>query len=364
MGDRSQRTEKPTARRKREARREGKVARSQELGGWAGLLAGTYALPALLSNGVSHMAGLEGKLAFAMAHPSPAAAVASLEAGLAQLPAMLAPLLGASLAAAVVVNVAQVGPAASLRRLAPDISRASPLAGLKRLFSPTGGWELAKSVAKLAVVGTMAWRLVEGLAQRFVGAQLTETATIVSAGGRVLLSFVREVALVGMLLAVGDYLYQRRRVMGGLKMTKQEVKEELRRDMGDPQIKGALRRQRVRMSKLRMMAEVGRASVVVVNPTHFAVALRYDRGRDRAPAVVAKGTDALAHRIRARARDAGVPVVEDPPLARALHGACELGDEVPRELYRAVAQLLAFVYGLPPALAGNGVLRKPGAVAA
>lgn len=364
MADRSQRTEKPTARRKREARREGKVARSQELGGWAGLLAGSYALPSLLSNGASHMAGLEDRIASAMAHPSPAAAVGALEAGLAQLPAMLGPLLGASLAAAVVVNVAQVGPAASLRRLAPDMSRVSPMAGLKRLFSPAGGWELAKSLAKLAVVGAMAWRLVEGLTRRFVGAQLSTIGAVVSEGGAVLLSFVREVALLGMLLAVGDYMYQRRRVMSSLKMTKQEVKEELRQDMGDPQIKGAIRKQRVRMSRLRMMAEVGRASVVVVNPTHFAVALRYDRGRDRAPIVVAKGTDALAQRIRARARDGGVPVVEDPPLARALHGACELGDEVPRELYRAVAQVLAFVYGLPSATAAKAALHNPGVVAA
>jgi len=155
---------------------------------------------------------------------------------------------------------------------------------------------------------------------------------------------------------VADYLLQRRRIMSGLLMTKQEVKDEMRQAEGDPQLRGRIRQTQRRLSRMRMMSEVTRADVVAVNPTHYAVAIRYDREGSGAPKVVAKGTDHVALRIRELATGAGVPVVEDPPLARALHGACEIDGEIPYHLYLAVARLLAFVYSLPP-LAKGGPLR-------
>jgi flagellar biosynthetic protein FlhB len=144
--------------------------------------------------------------------------------------------------------------------------------------------------------------------------------------------------------------------MSGLLMTKQEIKDEMRQAEGDPLRKGRIRQAQRRLSRMRMMSEVTRADVVAVNPTHYAVAIRYDRAGSGAPKVVAKGTDHVALRIRELAAEAGVPVVEDPPLARALHGACEIDGEIPYHLYLAVARLLAFVYSLPP-LAKGGPLR-------
>jgi len=205
--------------------------------------------------------------------------------------------------------------------------------------------------------------LISGVAGRSVAnlvAGLTASASPglgATAGmvGEAVLGLVRNVALAGLAMGAMDYLLARRRWLSGLRMTRQEVRDELRQSDGDPNIRARIRQAQRRLSRQRMMAEVARAHVVAVNPTHYAVALRYDAGVAAAPRLVAKGTDQVALRMREIALSNGVPVVEDPPLARAVHAACEIDDVIPSHLYLAVARLLAFVYSLPPLARGATV---------
>jgi flagellar biosynthetic protein FlhB len=209
---------------------------------------------------------------------------------------------------------------------------------------------LTKTVIKLAVIALFATRDIIGLMHTLMGAQPVAMGPLIDYAGAELLGFVRTLAVIGFLLGLADFAFQRHKLSADLKMTKQEVKDEMRESQGDPRFKGQIRSRQRAMSRLRMMAEVSRADLVITNPTHYAVALKYDRTRSSAPRVVAKGADEVAARIREEATRHGVPIVEDPPLARAVFGACEIQDEIPEALYMAVARLLAYVYALSPAL--------------
>jgi flagellar biosynthetic protein FlhB len=258
---------------------------------------------------------------------------------------VVAPLLLGTMVVGVVMNVAQVGFAPSVKLLAPKFSRVSPTKGLKRLLSTTTLWETAKALLKVAVLSVVAYRAVMGIVPVLVdGGHLSAMTTVGIVAARAM-SMVRTVALVGLGLAAADYAFQRRKIQGQLRMTKQELKEEARESEGDPHMKQAIRSKQLAMSRNRMMASVAGASVVVVNPTHVSVALRYE-ATEGPPRVVAKGADLVAARIREEAIRHGVPIVEDVPLARTLFRACELNDVIPAELYDAVARVLAFIFGL------------------
>jgi flagellar biosynthetic protein FlhB len=249
-------------------------------------------------------------------------------------------------------GAAQVGGGLSLKAIAPKFSRISPKEGFKRLFSAQTSFALAKQVAKLAVLGVIGYRAIYGLMHTVPSTVPIGTATSIGLAGGAILAFVRQVAIFGFAVGVADYLFQRHRLQTALKMTKDEVKEENRQQQGDPTMKAQLRRRGYQIARSRVLAATRNADVVVANPSHFAVALQYDAVAGGAPRVVAKGSDGLALRMRAEAGQYRVPVVEDPPLARYLYAACEIGQQIPGEIYVAVARLLAFVYSLPESIRG------------
>lgn len=342
------RTEKPTPKRRQKARRDGTVARSPEVSAWVGLFVVTLALPAIFRLAAARIESVMSLALVTAAHPSPAGAVRVLEAGLrAVLVAIALPaLIGVALA--LVLGVAQVGLHWSPAALRPRLSRLNPAAGLRKLVSPTSLFGLAKDTVKLAVVGFVGYRAVVGELRLSAAAPPAALGGVVVDLGGVVRSALRLMALAGVVLALADYAWQRHETEKSLKMTKQEVKDETKQAEGDPAVKGRIRGRQRALARRRMMAAVARADVLVVNPTHVAVALSYDPASGNAPRVVAKGADELAARLREVALAHGVPVVADPPLARALHSACEIDVEIPPALYAAVARVLAFVYRLPP----------------
>jgi len=226
------------------------------------------------------------------------------------------------------------------------------------MFGPHAGWETAKALVKTLVVGLLVWRTVTAVipvltSQGEVG--LTDTLGVLAGSA---LSLVRGVAFTGLALAAPDYVVTRRRVGKQLKMSRQDVKDEMRQTEGDPALKGHIRSRQFAMSRMRMMTEVVTADVVLVNPTHVAVALLYESSKG-APRVVAKGAGAVATKIRERATEHRVPLVQDVPLARAVYKACEVGDEIPPEMYAAIAQVLAFIMSLRARGSAAGTHRVP-----
>jgi flagellar biosynthesis protein FlhB len=362
-GDRHSKTEMPTAKKKKDARKKGQVARSPEIGGWFSLLILTFVMPAAFGYAESKILAVQTMAAQVMAHPTIPGALTVLTKGLEEAILIILPFAGIIAVIGTLASVAQVGFTISAKGITPQFSKLNPINGLKRLFSARGLWELGKTVIKLGVIALFATRDIIGLMHTLMGAQPVAMGPLIDYAGAELLGFVRVLAVIGFLLGLADFAFQRHKLSADLKMTKHEVKEEMRETQGDPRHKGEIRKRQRAMSRLRMMAEVSRADMVITNPTHYAVALRYDRSRSSAPRVVAKGSDEVAARIREEATRHGVPIVEDPPLARAVYGACDLQDEIPEALYMAVARLLAFVYSLSPALKSVRPIHRRGASA-
>lgn len=356
MARNDDRTEKPTPKRKRKARREGQIPKTPELAAWMSVLVITSLLPRLVGDAGQRVMGVLGQADQVIADPTPNGALIVLESGLKEALYALLPIVALIGGLSLVANVAQTGMA--VRPFKLNWSRVSPKAGVKRLLSPQTLWQLVKELIKLALVSLLAYRVIDGLMQRVVTSQPTGLAPLLSYAGGVILGLVRDVAVGGLVVAVGDYAFQRRRINQSLKMTKHEVKEEHRQSEGAPEVKRALRGKQRQLSRMRMMAAVAGADVVITNPTHYAVALKYDPARGAAPRVVAKGADDVALRIRQEAMRHDVPVLEDPPLARAIFAACDLEAFVPPELYVAVARVLAFVFTLPPLVRASGAVHR------
>jgi len=360
--DKDARTEKPTAKRKKEFREKGRVARSPDIGGWAAVLFGSFLLPWMLSNGRSRVLTVTNAVVPVMRHPTVPGALSVLGTGLLQVVYYGATVGAAFAVVGVVANVAQVGRATSFKAAAPQFSRISPKAGIKRMVSPNTLWELAKQLLKLGVLAAVGYWTLKGMIGAVRVTQPVSLVPILSYAGGSILRFVRTVALLGLGLGLADYAVQRHRLNQSMKMTKQEVKDEHRQSEGDPAMKGELKRKQYLIARSKMMAAVKTADVVVANPTHFAVALHYNPSKGAAPRVVAKGGDRIAARIREEAALHGVPVVEDPPLARYLFAVCDLDQQIPGAVYVAVAQVIAFVYSLSPTTRGIGVHRRPHSV--
>jgi len=348
MADKSQKTEKPTAKRKRDARKKGQVAKSPDVAGWLVMLAVVIALPSYAHFAGSHLTALWAKVSDGAGAPNTRRALDELRAGLGTFAIVVAPFLALAMVIALIANVAQVRFLFAIEKLKPDLSRLNPIEGVKRMFSARGLWEMGKQALKLVLVTVVAIKFLEGLARTVAGARPVAIGMVVAYAGQASLGFIRDMAIIGLVLAFADYLYQRHSTEKSLMMTKKEVKDEMRQEVGDPIVKREIRRRALRMTRLRMMAEVAKADVVITNPTHVAVALAYDSKEDLAPRVLAKGVDELAQRIREEALAHDIPILEDPPLARALEASCEIGEQIPRELYVAVARVLAFVYQLSP----------------
>lgn len=347
----SDRTEKATPKRREDARRKGQIARRPEFPAVAGFLA---ALVMLKFTGTSILGYAEDLFRSAMSHAGgsrPLTVEAACEVfadALASLGALSLPVVAAAFAAGLAGNFAQGGFTLAPEALKPRADRFNPVANLKRAFTGGGGGpvELLKSFLKLGGLALACWgvlaRTVEE-ASALTGAPARQV--FMSAGGLIYDLGLRAGGVL-IVLAALDYGYGLYKHEKSLRMTKQEIKDEFRQQEGDPLVKGQRRRAARALLQRRIAFEVPRADVVVTNPTHFAVALRYKRETDAAPVVVAKGADEMAKRIRTIARASDVPVVENPPLARALYRAVEPGRVIPAEFFRAVAELLAYVYGL------------------
>jgi flagellar biosynthetic protein FlhB len=351
-GGQEDRTEAATPRRLQKAREEGQVPISRELAGFAGLAAVTLALT-LIAPDVAD--GLTRRLSVFLAHVHdlpPGMPVYRL-AALAWLSGAAPFMLAALLAAGVVVLV-QTRFLLSARTLRPDFSRVSPRAGLKRMLGPDSLIEAGKSLAKVAVLGLVLWRVLLADLTGLMMAPFGDSGQLLArAAGPVL--HVLLVALAAQAaIAVLDYAWVTLRHGRGLRMSRHDILEEQKETEGDPRVKARLRQIRNFRARRRMLAAVPKATVVITNPTHYAVALAYDRVKHTAPRVVAKGVDSLAARIRDVAEANRVPVVTNPPLARALYRV-ELDADIPAEHYQAVAAIIAYVWRLArPAPAQRG----------
>jgi len=348
MADKSQRTEKGTYKHRKEMREKGNVARSPEIGGWVSLLVVASLLPWLGGLAADRINGFLHDVVNAMAHPDLASAVAVLGQGLATTAFAALPILLVGSAVGMVIATAQVGLHVTPKALRVQISRISPKTGMHRLFSSQGIWTLAKTILKLVALAVVGFNIMNHLVHSVLGGATLPLQTTMLATASTVVRLMRSIGGPALVIAAADYFFQRRSHNQDLRMTKQEVRDERRESDGNPEVRRAMRNKARRLSRMHMMAAVSRADVVVTNPTHYAVAIAYDRQKDRAPRVVAKGADFNAIAIREHARRCGVVLVENPILARSLHASCEVDDVVPPGLYTAVARLLAFVYSLSP----------------
>lgn len=340
MADDPSRTEKPTTRRLRRARQEGQFPRTPDAATWLAVVAATALLPRTARLLVDDVRTGLARLPSVGDDPSPARALQALEAIPRDVLLTAAPLTLVAAVAAVLGTAVQ-GVHPSAKALMPKLNRLSPKQGLKRMFGTRSVWEAAKSLVKVLVIVVVVLALAREVIPPLLTGQLPLGAVIDrTRGGLQILLW--SVAAAGLVMALADYAYQRRTVMKRLRMTPREIRDETKQTEGDPQLRGAIRSRQMAISRNRMLSQVARADVVVVNPTHYAVALLYEPARG-APRVVAKGADTLAWKIRRLAHENRVPVVEDKSLARTLYRICDLDDEVPVELYLAVARILAFV---------------------
>lgn len=346
---RDDRTEKATPKHRKRAREKGQVARSPDLGGSVVVAVGLLTL-SLLGPGIVE----DGAAAFRLvlgdvANPGYATSASGLEglmrSALSVIALTVGPVAGACMVSGLLANVAQVGFHPTPHALKPDFRRLNPASGLRNIFGPNAVFEALKAIAKVAVVGAVAaLALLPGLTGLAADVGISPYA-LGRLSGKSALAVAQRAAFAYLFVGILDYAWKRRRHERAIRMTKQEVKDELRQYGVSAEVKAALRRRQAQMARARMMAAVPGADVVVTNPTHYAVALTYDGSRT-APEVVAKGKDLIAAQIKRIAEEHDVPVIPDPPLARALHASVEIGQVIPEELYAAVARVLAFVYRL------------------
>jgi flagellar biosynthetic protein FlhB len=344
--DDDEKTEDPTPKRLEDARKRGDIIYSAETGAFLALLSG-YALlqmAPMLSGSAAWMARF-----FELPHTlaSDPGALQRLAADVSFRLLLVIGVIGAVTgAAALAARYAQDRPTLTASKLAPKLEKLDPLKGFKRLVGPQGLANLLKGLAKMLLVG--------GAAGAAAWSQAPDLVDLPQVEAPMLLVLARESAAevlaaslaVFVLVAGADYLWTRREFMQKLKMSRKEIRDEAKDTEGDPNVRGRLRRLRMERARKRMMQQVPKATVVITNPTHYAVALRYVAGETAAPVCLAKGVDAVALRIREIAREANVPIVEDPPLARALHAAADLDAPIPREHFEAVAKVIGFVMRL------------------
>jgi flagellar biosynthetic protein FlhB len=346
--DKSQKTEDPTARKLEEAHKRGQVIQSREVNNWLMLFAGTLVV-GMAGPGLMTAIKDRLKVFFELAHALPTDPV-----GLRSVVADLLLDIGAIMALPFLAfmftgfmsGFVQVGPLFTPEPMKPSLSKISPIKGFERLFSLRSIVEFLKGVAKLVIIFSACLMVLYpyfGGVEHFVGQEFTDGLHDLR------MLFIRMMAAaLGILFVVAilDYMYQRYDFLQKMMMSKQEIKEEFKQTEGDPHVKGKLRQLREQRARQRMMQAVPEADVVITNPTHYAIALKYDTLNMDAPVLVAKGADAVAERIRALAKENKVPLVENPPLARALFDSMELGQMIPPEHFKAVAEVISYVFRL------------------
>ncbi|MBF0277579.1 MAG: flagellar biosynthesis protein FlhB [SAR324 cluster bacterium] len=341
-----EKSEAPSDKRREDSRKEGQVAFSKEATS-AAILAGIglifYAMSSLI------LRRSEAFLADSFTHLQRPEFTVSIISQIFRevldfaLPIFL-PFAFVAIVLGILSSVFQVGFRPTIKPLQPKFNKISPLSGIKRLFSTQGLAELFKSLFKLFVLGYIAYLTFQTEMEALTGLSIISVESIVNYNFSVVAKVVAKIILALVVLAVLDYFYQKWLNEQKMKMTKQEVKDEMKQSEGDPQLKNRIRQVQREMSRARMMQEVPKADAIVTNPTHFSVAIRYDRETMVAPEITAKGADFIAFRMRTIARENNVPVLERPALARELYRDVEIGETIPDRFYKAIAEILAYVY--------------------
>ncbi len=357
-GPGGEKTEKPTPQRLKKARKEGQIPRTQELGTWAGAAVASVLLPMLVENAYDETRTLFLQINDVSSNPEQAKLFALLGQALSAFLWTLMPLALGLMVVGVAASAAQGGVSIATKGMKPTLKKLNPLPGVKRMFGTQGLWEAVKALIKTVALATVVLVTSER-AQALVSASgaLPLSAITATFADSAVLMF-RVVAVTGLVIAVADYVVVRTKTMKQLRMSKYEIQQEHKQSEGDPRMKAHRRSVQMSMSRNRMMAAVADADVLLVNPVHVAVALKYEAAKG-APRVVAKGAGEVAAKLREKAAEARVPLVQDIPLARALHASCDIGQEVPPQLFTAVARVLAFVMHLS-ARGVRGGFHRPG----
>ncbi len=353
-GEGGEKTEEPTAKKLSDARNDGKVAKSRELDNAVGLLLLFVLLQVTMSNLGGGMLRLFEtfynripEILDENASGMTARSVSRIvQQALVDAFWMVLPFFAVGFLAMFVVNLLQVKWKVTTKPLKPDFKKFNPINGFKRFFSKDSLVELLKSFAKIILITWMAYSAVADDTRQLLLLYDMNLMQAIMLVGSIILNAGMKISVAYFIIGIIDYIYQKWKFKDEMKMTKQEVKDEYKNSEGDPQIKGKQRARMREASQRRMMQDVPKADVVITNPTHYAVALKYDAEQSQAPVVLAKGADHLALQIKEKAKEADIEIVENKPLARMLYANVEVGEEIPPELYQTVAEILAAVYRL------------------
>ncbi len=365
-GPGGEKTEEPTNKKLEDARKDGQVAKSQELCNAVSLAAlfltlrfvGLY-IGETFVDVFKYVYGIIPDFTVLIdGHISSTDFVRLLRFAILRMIILLLPIFGVGVAIALITNILQVKWKVTAKPLQPKFSKLSPLSGIKKIFSKKKLVDLGMSIAKLAVIFGVVWNYFQGMGGLISLFYDMEVNVGVGQVCSIAVDLGFRISIIYLLVSILDLIYQRWKFHKDMMMTKQEVKDEYKNSEGDPQIKGKIKQKMMEASRRRMMQAVPEADVVITNPTHFAVALKYDTDVADAPYVVAKGQDFLAQKIKEEAKAAGVEIVENKPLARMLYHNVDIGALVPPELYQAVAEVLAFVYNIRDQKKGTGMGRR------
>jgi len=359
VSDKDDKTEKPTPKRAAEARKKGNIPKSAELVSWIAIYAGASVIRSTTVKGGRFLQQLMGEAGELMAAPDQIRAMKFMTGSITGAFKLIVPLAITFAVIGIIGHLAQVRFVLATQSIKPSFSKINPLKGAKNLLGPQSLFQAAKQLIKLIVLSYVAYRTLWDTVINLSANGPYSVGTLITITGAAVMQFVKQVALVGVLIGILDYLYQRRKVGKGLKMSKEDVRQESKGQESSPEVRGKMRQRQRQMSQNRMMASIKDADVVIVNPVHVAVALTYDAEKG-APKVVAKGAGFVAEKIRERAEEHDVLMIQDVPLARTLHQVCEVDDEIPAELFEGVARLLAFVFALKAKGSGIGQHKMPG----
>lgn len=346
MAEGEEKTESATPRRRTDARKKGQVVKSQELCSLAVMFAVVLAMPALGSNtsSVIHNFFVNTWMHINYNVFTPAVGIQIGTSLVLTLVRAVGPLVAVAMVVGVTASVAQTGPVLAFERLRPDFNRLNPLQGLKHVFSLPSTVELGKTVFKIVLVGYICYLTINQGYTRLILLSRAGMYEGLAFVGEIVHQMLQRVIAVILVMSALDYAFQRYNYEKSIRMTRTEVRQEFKQSEGDPMLKSRMKAKMRQMARKRMMESVPTADVIVTNPTHFAVAMKYDTDKMRAPIVVAKGQDLIALKIREIAQYNDVPIVENPPLARTLYRQVEIGREIPPDMYAAVAEVMAFVF--------------------
>lgn len=343
-----EKTEEATPKKKSDARKKGQVAKSKEVGLALTLLASTLVLVMLgeyLAKSLSNIlsAFLTNYLTMNLSNDN---IISLMILVTEKLMLVILPVVVPIMVMGIIANFLQSGFLMTLETIKPQFSKLNPISGFKKIFSIRTVVELIKDIAVISIVGIVGYKFVKSQLEYILSLSEVSPSGIIVTVGNLAVSIFFKVTLVMIVIAIIDFIFQKRQYGKELRMTKQEIKEEYKQDEGDPQIKSKIRQKQREMASRRMMQSVPDATVVVTNPTHIAVALKYEEGKNQVPRVVAKGTDYVALKIKELAKENEVPIIENKPLARLIYNQVDLESEIPAEMYEAVAEILAVVFKL------------------